>query len=421
MSTARADAATVLARCDELARFTEAPGEITRPYGTRSLAGALDLVEGWLREAGLETRRDPLGSVVGRRGEPGLPAFLLGSHVDSVRDAGRYDGPLGVLVAAATAERLRDEPLPFALEVVCFADEEGLRFRSASYLASRVLCGLFDEDELAISDDAGVTLADAIRAMGGDPDAATASGRPPGELVGYLETHIEQGPVLEAEGLPLGVVTAIGGQSRGSVAVRGTAGHAGNTPPQLRRDALAGAAEIVLAVERAMQETPGLVATVGWIDNDPNVGNVIPGATSLSYDVRHQDDAVKQAAVDRLRADAADICARRRLELEWRPLQDHEAVPMSASLRGLLARAIADAGLPVRELPSGAGHDAVSLAHLTDVAMLFVRCRGGVSHHPDEAVEEADVASAIDVTERFLRLLAGAHAPAGAVAGRSGA
>jgi allantoate deiminase len=400
-------AALVLARCDELAALTDVSGEITRPYGTGALALALDRAEDWMHGAGLMTHRDAVANVVGRVGMPGLPTFLLASHLDSVRDAGRYDGPLGVLVALAALERLHvaGERLPFAVELVAFADEEGLRFRS-SYLASRVFSGLFDEAELGAVDDAGISLAEAVAAMGGDPGALAGAARARQDLAGYLEVHIEQGPVLEDAGLPIGIVTAIAGQSRGFVDVVGSAGHAGNTPPRLRRDALLGAAEIVLALERAMLDTPGLVATVGKIESEPNVGNVIPGRTTLSYDVRHQDDAVRQDAVDRLRDVSTEICARRGLDLDWRHLQDHSAVPMAPRFRTLLARAVEAAGIRPFELPSGAGHDAVSVAHLTDVSMLFVRCRGGVSHHPDESVTEADVAVAIDAVSELLRLLA---------------
>jgi allantoate deiminase len=396
-------ARTLLDRIDSLAATTEVPGEITRPYGSPALRKALDLVDGWMRDAGLTTRRDAIGNVIGRHGEPGTPAFLLGSHVDSVRNAGRFDGPLGVLVAIAAAERLRATPLPFPLEVVAFADEEGLRFK-ASFLASRAFCGALAESELTIGDGDATTLADAIRAMGGDPAAATA-GSPP-QALGYVEVHIEQGPVLEAQGLPLGVVTAIAGQSRGFVDVLGTAGHAGNTPATLRRDALCAAAELVLAVEEAMRAEPGLTATVGTIDCAPNVGNVIPGRVTLSYDVRHQADAVREAALERLRGAAEALCERRGLELAWRNLEGYAAVPMAPRLRALLAEAVESAGVQPFDLPSGAGHDAMTLARHAEVAMLFVRCRGGVSHHPDESVEIGDVAVAIDATERFLRLVA---------------
>ena len=237
----------------------------------------------------------------------------------------------------AALERLADGSLPYAIELVAFADEEGLRFRS-SYLASRVFAGIFDEEELGIVSDDGMRLADAVRAMGGDPRRSERECRVD-PLLGYVEVHIEQGPVLQAEDRPVGIVTAIAGQSRGFVDVIGEAGHAGNTPPHLRQDALCGAAELVLAVEQSMRDEPGLIATVGKVEIAPNVANVIPGLAVLSYDIRHQDDSLRDVAVERFRRQAAEMSDRRGLRHEWRPLQDHGAVPMSPRLRGLLREA----------------------------------------------------------------------------------
>lgn len=413
-SGALGSAQLVTERIEVLARLTEVPGEITRAYGTPSLIKALSLVEDWLVEAGLEVRTDAIGNVIGRLGPRDAPTVLLGSHVDSVRDAGRYDGPLGVLAALAAIERVADERAdwPLAVELVCFADEEGLRYRS-SYLASRAFAGLLEAGELDLEAEDGLMLVEAVRAMGGDPDRLDGARRNPSDLVGYVEVHIEQGPVLQEEDLPVGVVTAIAGQSRGFVDFVGTAGHAGNTPPHLRRDALLAAAEFVLAAEEAMAATPGLVATVGKIDNQPNVGNVIPGTTVVSYDVRHQDDKRKEDAVGRLRERAGEIAERRGLEMRWRPLQDHEAVPMAPELRSKLVDAVGRAGIRPLELASGAGHDAVSLAEITSVGMLFVRCRDGVSHHPDEFVADADIAVVVDVLSNLLRAIASEQAPDG--------
>ncbi len=317
-----------------------------------------------------------------------------------MRNAGRYDGPLGILVALAALDRVPTDRC--AVEILAFSEEEGMRFRT-SYLGSRGWAGLLTDDQLALVDPEGVAVRDAIVAMGGDPDGARRGARDPRGLVGYLEVHIEQGPVLEDEGLPVGIVTAISSQSRGYVDVVGKAGHAGNTPPRLRTDALAGAAELVLAVEELMHATPGLTATVGRIACLPDVVNVIPGETTVSYDVRHGDDIVREAALERLHLRAQDIAARRSLTIRVRPSEDHAAVPMSPALRARLARAIEAQGIRALELPSGAGHDAATISELTpEVAMLFVRCHGGVSHHPDESVTEADVAVAIDVVSTFL-------------------
>ncbi len=405
-SAARAAARKVMERADRLARCSEEPGRITRSYGTPALREARDLVEGWMREAGLEVRRDAIGNASGAvpACSSGARTLLLGSHIDSVRDAGRYDGPLGVLVAIAAVELLLAEghSAPFGIEVVAFADEEGLRYRS-SYLASRALAGTIEVAELDFVDAAGISLRDAIRAMGGDPDALSSARRSGAELLGYVEVHIEQGPVLEQQGLALGVVSAIAGQSRGSVTFTGVAGHAGTVPAELRRDALCGAAEWVLSVEAEPKRHPGLVATVGQLAIEPSVGNVIPAMARASYDVRHSDDAEKARACQRLRDGAQQIGDRRGLSVLWETLQEHRAVPMAAHLVDALGRSVAAVGHPVHSMPSGAGHDAVPLHELTDVAMLFVRCRGGVSHHPDESVEEADVVAAIAAIAELLR------------------
>ena len=391
----------ILARCDELGRLSEEEGLLTRCYGSPSLAAAADLVAGWMQQAGLDVRLDSVGNVIGRR-DGGEATFVLGSHIDTVRDAGRYDGPLGVVLAIEAAERLPD--LDYGLEVVAFADEEGGRF-PLTYLGSRGWAGLLGPEDAARTNGLGEVLGDAARAMGGDP-AAFGTRAAPKDLLGYLEVHIEQGPVLQDADLPVGIVTAIAAQSRGIADFRGMAGHAGNTPMRLRRDALAGAAEFVLEVERLARATDGLTATVGWIGNEPNVGNVIPGHTWTTYDVRHQDDATRDRARDELEAAAGRIAARRGLELEWKRRDDIAAVEMSSELRELLAEACEEAGVPALELGSGAGHDAVTVRRLSpSVSMLFVRCKDGVSHHPDESVREEDVAVALDVVCRFLALL----------------
>src|SRR6476646_2366512 len=329
-----------LERCDELARLSEAEGMITRWYGSGSLAAAAEAVAAWMQEAGLAVRRDAVGNVIGRTGG-GPGTFVLGSHVDSVRDAGRYDGPLGVLLAIEAADSVKGE-LPFSLEVVAFADEEGGRF-PLTYLGSRGWAGGLTAQDRALTNGLGERLGDAARAMGGDPDAIGTRSAP-NDLLGYLEVHIEQGPVLQDEDLPVGIVTAIAAQSRGIADFRGMAGHAGNTPMHLRRDALAGAAELVLEVERLAQATDGLTATVGWIENQPNVGNVISGRTRVTYDVRHQNDATRDRARDELELTARSIAAGRGLELDWWRRDDLPSVPMSPSLRATLAAACIQAG-----------------------------------------------------------------------------
>jgi len=390
-------AARVMARSDELAGISEEEGRLTRRFATPSLREAGKLVAGWMEDAGLVVSVDAVGNVRGRNGVDG-PPLVLGSHLDTVRDAGRYDGPLGVLTAIEVADAARDEA--GALEVVGFADEEGVRF-SVAYLGSSAHRGSFAREWLLLEDADGVSLAEALGAIGGDgEEAARASIEP---IVGYLEVHIEQGPALEAEGLPVGVVSAIVGQTRVRVVLEGRAGHAGTVPAGLRADALAGAAELVLAVEAAMTATPGLVATVGELEVEPGASNVIPGRVELSLDVRHPDDGTRELALDRIQGAAEALAVRRGLRLDWSVAQTSRSTPMDGALVALLAAAIEDVGLPVRTLVSGAGHDAVVMGADAPAAMLFVRCRGGVSHSPLESVETTDVAVALDVLERAVR------------------
>lgn len=403
------DAATLLDRCDRLGRCSEEESRLTRRFATPALAEARELVAEWMHAAGMATTVDAVGNLMGRYEglEPDAPALALGSHLDTVPDAGRYDGPLGILAGLATVERLVADGtrLPFAVEVVAFADEEGARFRTA-YLGSGAFCGRFDPAWLALMDSEGVSVAEAIRTGGGDPDAIAACARPAGSLVGWVEAHIEQGPVLEDEGLPVGVVTAIAAQTRLCLDFMGQAGHAGTTPMALRHDALAAAAETVLAVEVVGRTTEGVVATVGTIAVEPGAGNVIPGRATLSIDVRHADDATRDAAVTAILAQAEVAAATRGVSLAGEAVQEHGGVAMSPALTEALAAAVAAQGLKVCRLVSGAGHDAVQLAQLTPVAMLFVRCAGGLSHNPAEAVAEADIAVCLDVLERLVRSLA---------------
>ncbi len=418
--TTESSARTFMERCDILGSFSEEPDRLTRRFATPAMRQANETVAGWMRAAGMSVRQDPIGNLIGRyeadstdamnRGltiNRGPTTMLLGSHLDSVRDAGKYDGPLGVLTALACVERLheRQERLPFAIEVFGFADEEGMRYHSA-YLGSKVVAGTFDPNALQLTDSDGIAMAEAIRAFGGDPAAIPGARRRNDDLLGYCEVHIEQGPVLESLNLPVGVVSTITGQNRISVSFVGEAGHAGTVPMSMRHDALCAAAEFVLAVETLARNQPGLVATVGQITAQPGASNVIPGVVTLSLDVRHQDDAMREQACRRLEEQARQICMARQVSLKWQHLQESRTVPCATHLTQLLAQAVEMLKYPVQALPSGAGHDGVALSDLTSVAMLFVRCRGGVSHNPAESVTMEDVAVAIEVLEQFLMLLA---------------
>ena len=396
-----------MARAEALAGYSEEPDRLTRRYGTAALAAASEAVEEWMRAAGMIVRRDAVGNVIGRLGgaDAAGPALLLGSHLDTVPDAGRYDGALGVLAGIAVAERLRGAELPFALEVVAFADEEGSRFGTA-FLGSSVLAGSFDAAVLSRTDAGGVTLEDAVRGFGGDPEALDGAGPEPGSLVGYAELHIEPGPVLDELELPIGVVSAIAGQTRAALRFTGRPGHAGTVPMDLRRDALAAAAEMIVATEALARDTPGLVATVGNVTVLPGAPNVIPGQAELVLDVRHPEDAARVWAGARLRERAAQIASARHIEHEWERLHKQAAVRCDPALTGRMWQAVHDAGVQPHAIASGAGHDAATMAGIAPVAMLFVRCAGGVSHHPDESVSEADVRIAVDALTRFVELVA---------------
>lgn len=394
---------------DELGGISDEKGRLTRTFLSPAMRQANARVAGWMREAGLAVREDTVGNLIGRL-EGAIPkakTLLLGSHLDTVRDAGRFDGPLGVLlpIAALLELKARGVTLPFAIEVLGFSEEEGVRFASA-YLGSKGFSGQLRAGDLTLRDAQGVSVREALDAHNGGKFSPPKSAHKKDGLLGYCEVHIEQGPVLEAEDLAVGVVSAIAGQTRGRLTFRGKAGHAGTTPMTLRRDALAGAAMFVLAAEGLAQGTPGLVATVGTIAVSPGAPNVIPGEAVLSLDVRHADDATRKAALKALLKTADLIAKQRKLEWSWLVTQDNAAVSCDRTLTGTLEDSVrAEQGRKLA-LVSGAGHDAVVMSAVTPVAMLFVRCRDGLSHHPDEYASPADIAVALRVIVDFLERVA---------------
>ncbi|MFO1323745.1 MAG: allantoate amidohydrolase [Burkholderiales bacterium] len=399
------DAQRVWDHCAELGRLSELEGGLTRVFLSPQQRDANALVVGWMREAGMAAHVDAMGNCVGRYEgrEPGLPCLMLGSHLDTVRDAGRYDGMLGVMsaiecVAALHATGTR---LPFAIEVIGFGDEEGVRFGS-TLLGSRAIAGTFDVTLFDKADANGVTLRDALVAFGLDPAKYASVARRPADVLAYAELHIEQGPVLEAAGLPVGVVTAINGGNRFSVELSGMAGHAGTVPMSLRRDALAAAAECVLAVERIAASMPDVVGTVGRIEALPGAMNVVPGKAKFSLDVRAPTDEKRHAAASAMRAEFAAIAKRRNAGLAITTLWEAKTSPCAPVLQQQIAAAIEAHGVPVRHLPSGAGHDGMALIDIAPIGMLFVRCEGGISHNPAEAVTLADVATGLAVFARFI-------------------
>ena len=413
-------AAAVLQRCDELAGHTTLPdGLIERVYLSPEHRAVNTLAAGWMLDAGMATWQDAAGNQCGRLegATPGLPALLLGSHLDTVPSAGRYDGILGVLTAIAVVERIAasGRALPFALEVVAFGDEEGTRFGTA-LLGSRALAGTWLDAWWELTDEAGTTLHDAFTAFGLDPAAITAAARTSNDFVGYLETHIEQGPLLEEHDLPLGIVSSIAGARRFQITITGKAGHSG-TPWTHRRDALAAASEAIVAIERLARDAD-LIATVGHLEVFPDAVNVIAGRAEFSLDLRGRFDADRDDAWQRIEAMLEEICAARGVHVAVQQTHSAPAAHCSDRLRGVVAAGITAAGLRAGETGAGAaplellsmaGHDAMAVAHLTEIGMLFVRCAGGVSHHPDESVTEADVARALDAFEAAVLALADGH------------
>jgi allantoate deiminase len=397
-----------MALVDELARYTDEPGRLTRLYLSPAHRATAEAALRMMRTAGLDARIDAAGNVVGRyEGQkPGAPALILGSHLDSVVDAGRFDGPLGVVAGIVAVETLtREGPLPFAVEVVAFGDEENVRFPT-SLSTSSALAGRYRPEWLDGVDQGGVTLRDALVAFGGDPDDIAALARRPEDVVGYLEVHIEQGPLLEAKGLALGVVSAIAGITRARVSVTGEAGHAGTVPMAMRRDALAAAAEMILAVERIGARRPDTVATVGTAKPEPGAVNVIAGHAGFTIDARAPEDAVRKIMVEDIEGELRAIAERRRVGLSIEPFMDSPATVMDPRLVGVLEAAAGALGVPTVRLPSGAGHDAVAMATLCPAAMLFVRCAGGISHNPAESVTEADADAAVRVLVEAVKRLA---------------
>ena len=368
---------------------------------------ANELVAGWMTEAGLSTWQDAAGNQCGRREgrEPGLPALLLGSHIDTVPDAGRYDGMLGVLLAIEVAARLRDTELPFALEVVAFSDEEGTRFGTA-LTGSRALAGTWDDEWWNLTDDDGITLFEAFQDFGLDPARLPSAFRRPEQLIGYLEAHIEQGPWLEDADRELGVVTSIAGARRFELTMTGKAGHAGGSPYDRRKDALVGASELVVEVER-LSKQQHVIGTVGKLEVFPGGVNVIPGRVEFSLDLRAEHDDDRDEAL-RMIDEAADEIARRRgLHFSRHEFYRADAVLCDLDLRSAVEAGIRSTGddSPMA-LWSRAGHDGMAVSAVTPIAMLFIRCKGGVSHHPDESVRKGDVTAALDAYEATVLAVA---------------
>jgi len=404
-------AARVMARCDALAECSDHPEALTRLYLGPGMKQAHARVAEGMHAAGLAGRTDAAGNLVGRRAASNAapessdtPVLLLGSHLDTVPDAGRYDGALGVIAALEAVEQLGDERLPFHLDVIGFSEEEGVRY-AMPYLGSRAIAGTFDPGWLDRSDERDITMRDAVGGFGLDAQGCAACHYRGHHVLGFIELHLEQGPVLEQAGRPVGIVSAIAGQTRLRLTYTGRPGHAGTTPMDQRADALVAASRLITRVHELGRSTPGLRATVGWLDNTPNIANVIPGHTRLSLDLRHADDAAREAALRGLIDAAEQIAGDTHTALHVDEQTGEPAVAVDPTLTDALGRAVHRRGIEPMHLLSGAGHDAVAISALCGIAMLFIRHPGGVSHHPDERVDEADVGVAVDVLTDALHRL----------------
>jgi len=395
----------LMARIDALAKVSETPDALTRLYLTPAHAEGVALVGRWMREAGMTARIDGTGSLRGtyKAATPDAPILVLGSHIDTVRTAGKFDGNLGVLTAIAVVDALHRQKihLPFTIEVAAFGDEEGVRFPS-TLTGSKALAGRFSPASLDEVDADGVTRRAALLNFGVDPASIINEALDPSKVLGYVEVHIEQGPVLEAKGLALGIVTAINGASRGHISISGVAGHAGTLPMAMRRDALATAAEMILAIEQIARATPDLVATIGQIEVPGGAVNVVPGGVKMSLDVRAPKDAARHQAIQEIETAIARISAARgtlaRLDLAY----DALATPCDAALMARFAQVMQQRALPAFELPSGAGHDAMAFRGQIPVAMLFVRSKDGISHNPAEYSSPEDIGLAAQVLYDFV-------------------
>ncbi len=399
-------AAEVIARCRKLASLSEDAGGTRRTFLSAPMRDCHREIAGWLEALGAQVHVDAVGNLRGFYPgvSPGVPRILVGSHLDTVPNAGAFDGILGVVLAVGLVKSLEGMKLPFGIEVVGFSEEEGVRF-GVPFIGSRALVGRVDEELLGRKDEQGVSVRKAIQDFGLNPNEISKAA-PGDDVLGYIEFHIEQGPVLEHLGQPLGVVEAIVGQNRLEFTFSGQANHAGTTPMNLRRDALAAAAEWILAVESLAQSTGGIVATVGFVEARPGATNVIAGEARATLDIRHASDRARTEALDELIRRAESIAARRGVTVKWRTLLAQHAVAMDPFLTEQIEHAIQKAGCEPHRMASGAGHDAMILAEKIPAAMIFLRTPGGISHDPSESVHLDDVARALDCGRHLLRQLA---------------
>jgi allantoate deiminase len=395
-----------IARCQKLASFSEDAAGTRRTFLAAPMRDCHREVSSWMKAVGMGVSVDAVGNLRGffAGTSPAAPRIFLGSHLDTVPNAGAFDGILGVVLAVGLVESLEGRKLPFGIEVIGFSEEEGVRF-GVPFIGSRALVGSVDEELLGRKDERGISVRKAIQDFGLNPnDISKAALRE--DVLGYVEFHIEQGPMLEHLGRPLGIVEAIVGQNRLEFTFSGQANHAGTTPMNLRRDALAATAEWIVAVENLAKQAPGIVATVGFVEANPGATNVIAGEARATLDIRHASDRARTEALDELIRQAESIAARRGVSVKWKMLLAQNAVAMDPFLTEQIELAVQKAGCEPLRMASGAGHDAMILAEKIPAAMIFLRTPGGMSHDPAESVHLDDVAKALECGQHLLTQLA---------------
>ncbi|MGC4376350.1 allantoate amidohydrolase [Fictibacillus sp. Mic-4] len=392
--TEKVNGARIAERIDQLSRCSEPAIGVTRLSFTKEFQCAQNMVEQWMLEAGMTVRKDSLNNLIGRYegSNPNAPVLMIGSHLDTVIEGGKFDGMLGIVTGIEIVAVLFETGiiLENPIEVIAFCDEEGVRFHS-TFLGSKAIAGTLKREELEVKDEEGITLANAIKELGLDPLNYKKAARVPEEVLAYIELHIEQGPVLQAEEIPCGVVTGIAGASRYSFTIEGFAGHAGTVPHTLRKDALAGSAELVLEIERLAKENAPIVATVGKLSVKPGSSNVIPGEVAGTIDIRDTDERRKRKVLEAIFQSGEEIASRRGLKIHFEKVMEVSPVLCSEELIPIIESSIRENGMDPVRLISGAGHDAMAMADLTKVGMIFVRCRDGISHHPDEHASLEDM------------------------------
>ncbi|MCY7293882.1 allantoate amidohydrolase [Alteromonas sp. a30] len=398
----------VFDQCETLAQFSQAEGMMDRRFLTKEHQQANAQTAFWMEAAGMQTWQDEAGNQYGRFecSTPDAPTLLFGSHLDTVPNGGKYDGILGVLTPIALVKYLNqtNQALPFHIEIVGFGDEEGTRF-GITLIGSRAISGNWDDNWLLLQDANGVNLSQAMAEFGLDYTKIQQASRKSSNLLAFVEIHIEQGPVLEKENLPVGIVSSIAGAKRAIISLKGKAGHAGTVPMHLRQDAVVAFAHMAVAINDIAKKH-GVVATVGYLENKPNAVNVIPSRTQFSLDIRSEYDALRDEALAEIESQLAVLANEYQVELEWKQTHSASAVACDPALKSMLESAVADTGTQPLTLFSGAGHDAMELANLCPMAMLFVRCKEGISHHPDEAIQVGDVEASLHVLARFIERFA---------------